>query len=130
LKSKQTVFVFGSNLAGRHGKGSALTAKITHGAEYGIGEGRTGNSYALPTKDANLRVRTLDAILKSILTFIEYAKSNPDLLFLVVEIGCMNAGYTKEQIAPLFSGVPSNCLLPQGWSELYDPKYDLKVIDL
>jgi hypothetical protein len=52
---KQTIFVFGSNLAGRHGAGSALEAKRFHGAEQGIGIGRTGNAYAIPTKDYLLR---------------------------------------------------------------------------
>ena len=44
------IFVFGSNLAGRHGKGAALDAKNKYGAIYGVGFGRTGNSYAIPQK--------------------------------------------------------------------------------
>ena len=43
------IFVFGSNQAGRHGKGSALEARRNHGAVYGVGEGPTGNAYAIPT---------------------------------------------------------------------------------
>ena len=50
------IFVFGSNLAGRHGKGAALHARSYYGAKYGVGEGRTGKSYAVPTKDRDLRV--------------------------------------------------------------------------
>ena len=45
------IFVFGSNEAGRHGKGAALAAKLQYGAVYGVGRGRTGNAYAIPTKD-------------------------------------------------------------------------------
>ena len=45
------IFVFGSNLAGRHGKGAALHAKLHYGAIVGRGVGRQGNSYAIPTKD-------------------------------------------------------------------------------
>ena len=43
------IFVFGSNLAGRHGAGSALHAAKRYGAQRGIGEGRTGDAYAIPT---------------------------------------------------------------------------------
>lgn len=124
------IYVFGSNLAGRHGKGSALTAKETYGAEYGVGEGRTGRSYAIPTKDHYLRVRTLSDILTSILKFIDYAKANPDLTFRVAKVGCMNAGYDETQIAPYFSAAPSNCLLPDGWRDLYSEKYDFQAVDL
>lgn len=51
------IFVFGSNLAGRHGKGAALSALHYHGAEYGVGIGRTGQAYAIPTKRKPLRKR-------------------------------------------------------------------------
>ena len=44
------VFVFGSNLAGRHGRGAARAAVREHGAIYGQGEGLQGNSYAIPTR--------------------------------------------------------------------------------
>ena len=34
--------------------------------------------------------------------FISFAKAKPELTFLVTEIGCGLAGYTPEDIAPLF----------------------------
>lgn len=46
-----TVFVFGSNPGGVHGAGAAKTARDMFGAQTGVGEGMTGNAYALPTKD-------------------------------------------------------------------------------
>lgn len=46
-----TVFVFGSNPEGIHGAGAAKTAATQFGAQRGVGEGITGNAYALPTKD-------------------------------------------------------------------------------
>ena len=55
------IFVFGSNLAGRHGKGAALWARNNRGAVYGQGEGPQGLSYAIPTKDAKLRSLPLAA---------------------------------------------------------------------
>lgn len=109
------VFVFGSNLAGRHGKGAALFARNNYGAQYGVGEGRTGDSYAIPTKDERLRTRPLHSVRESVNTFIEYAADNPELDFEVAKIGCGLAGYRDEAIAPMFKLVPSNCKLPAGW---------------
>lgn len=109
------IFVFGSNLVGRHGKGAALEARKFHGAEYGVGEGRTGNAYAIPTKDENLRSRPLRGIGLSVQCFLLYAKDNPDLTFKVTAIGTGLAGYKHEQIAPMFKGAPPNCVLPTEW---------------
>jgi hypothetical protein len=106
------IFVFGSNLAGRHGKGAALTARHQFGAEYGVGEGRTGRAYAIPTKDETLRPRSLDRIHASVRKFLDYARSEPSLYFKVTAIGCGLAGYKPEQIAPMFKGAPDNCELP------------------
>jgi hypothetical protein len=75
------VFVFGSNLAGRHGKGAALWALQHRGAIYGQGEGLQGNSYAIPTKDARLQTLPLGAIRAWVIVFISFARSRPDLQF-------------------------------------------------
>lgn len=109
------IFVFGSNLAGRHGKGAALYARQHHGAEYGVGEGRTGNSYAIPTKDEKLRTLPLADIEQSVKKFIRYAQLNTHDVFQVTRIGCGLAGYTDDQIAPMFEGAPKNCMLPAAW---------------
>ena len=96
------IFVFGSNEAGRHGKGAAKTA-MKWGAKYGQAEGLQGRTYAIPTVNAsisnNLKVEKIDYYVKR---FIEVVKSRPDLHFLVTEIGCGLAGMTHKQIAPLF----------------------------
>lgn len=115
------IFVFGSNLAGRHGKGAALFARQERGAVYGVGQGRTGNAYAIPTKDANLRVLPLSEIATHVQAFIAYAHRNPTLQFEVTRIGCGLAGYRDEQIAPLFAKAPSNCLMPREWVTLALP---------
>lgn len=109
------VFVFGSNLAGRHGAGAALTARMQHGAVYGVGIGRTGNAYAIPTKDYQLRTMPLSHIALYVRTFITYAATHPQVMFDVTRIGCGLAGYSDEEIAPLFAQAPSNCVLPEGW---------------
>lgn len=107
-------FVFGSNEAGRHGRGAAAQAR-RFGARYGVGEGPAGRTYAIPTKPADLRQRlSLDRIGRSVETFVAYAASHPDCIFLVTEIGCGLAGYEPADMAPLFAGaVPlSNVFLP------------------
>lgn len=109
------IFVFGSNLAGRHGKGAALHARQHHGAIYGQGRGHQGNSYAIATKDEKLRTLPLDVIARDVKAFILYASMNPALVFQVTAIGTGLAGYSHEQIAPMFKDAPSNCHLPAEW---------------
>lgn len=117
------IFVFGSNLGGRHGKGAALTAIREHGAIYGIGEGRQGNSYAIPTKDRDLKSLSLPQIRIHVEKFLKYAQENPTTSFLVTAIGTGLAGYTHAQIAPMFKAAPGNCILPGEWEEFipHDP---------
>lgn len=97
------IFVFGSNLSGRHGAGAAKLAHDRFGAQYGCGKGITGQSYAIPTKDKDLRVLFLKEIKPYVEEFIEYAKSHPNVHFLVTKIGCGLAGYTIIDIAPMFA---------------------------
>jgi hypothetical protein len=111
------IFVFGSNLAGRHGKGAAKDAVREWGAQYSVGIGRTGEAYAIPTKDRNLNTLPLKEINLYVDDFLHYAKSHPDLEFFVTRIGCGLAGYTEEQIKPMFMNSPLNCILPEGWEE-------------
>jgi len=109
------IFVFGSNLAGIHGLGSAKEAVLNHGAKYvknvtarygkigKNGAGLQGNSYAIPTKDEYIRTLPLFRIKPYVRQFIRFAKAHPEMQFNVVNIGCRNAGYTPKQIAPMFS---------------------------
>lgn len=102
LKSNE-VFVFGSNEAGIHGAGAALTAKRKFGAKSGKGVGPSGQTYAIPTKSAKLKTLSLTKIGKYVDEFIQFAKSTPELKFYVTEIGCGLAGYRPKDIAPLFA---------------------------
>ena len=106
------IFVFGSNLAGRHGKGAALHAKKYYGAVYGDGVGRTGDSYAIPTKDENLQTLSLKDIRISVWAFLAYAGTNHEDVFRLTAIGCGLAGYEPYQIAPMFQGAPPNVIWP------------------
>ena len=112
------IFVFGSNLAGRHGKGAALHARQHYGAVYGNPIGRQGDSYAIPTKSERLRPLPLFEIQLHVTEFIAYARQHPDTEFLVTAIGTGLAGYKHEEIAPMFHDAPPNCRLPDEWKEL------------
>lgn len=109
------IFVFGSNRAGIHGKGAALFASKYYGAERGVGEGLTGLSYALPTKDHRIQTLPLEDIRPHVEKFIQTARQHPDIDFIVTRVGCGLAGYEDEDICPLFESAPDNCLFPGPW---------------
>ena len=113
LKENQ-IFVFGSNLAGIHGGGAAFDALSKFGAIYGQGIGLQGNSYAIPTKDDNIETLPLGIIEKHIVEFIDFAKTNPELEFLVTQVGCGLAGYSIDEISALFKkyDLSKNIILP------------------
>lgn len=96
------VFVFGSNLGGIHGDGAAKLAYEKFGAKSEVGVGLSGNTYAIPTKDKEIKTLSIEEIAKHVNKFIEYAINNEENMFLVTKIGCGLAGYKDEQIAPLF----------------------------
>ena len=96
LKYNQ-IFVYGSNIYGSNGAGAARDAEDVFGAKSGIGEGRNGQCYAIPTMDGSV-----EAIKPYVDRFIEYAAQHKELEFLLTPIGCGIAGYTPQQIAPLF----------------------------
>jgi len=118
MKRPEAVFVFGSNHAGRHGKGAAKEAEAKYGAKRGIGEGLAGRSYGLPTKDARLKTLTLDEVRQHVERFIAFAGARQDLVFAVTRVGCGLAGFSDAQIAPLFADAPNNCELPPLWLKL------------
>jgi len=117
------VFVFGSNLAGIHGAGAARHAWERHGAIWGEGIGQFGKSYAIPTKDEKILSMRLDEIQEYVNDFKEYALRHHELQFQVTQIGCGLAGFTANQIAPMFVGSPMNCQFDTDWREHIGDKY-------
>ena len=117
LENKE-IFVFGSNLAGHHGGGAARAANIKFGAEWGVGVGLTGRSYAIPTMQGE--VETIKPYVDEFIRFAE-------LKFLVTRIGCGIAGFRDEEIAPLFHKALqiSNIYLPETFYDIlqsHNPK--------
>lgn len=116
------VFVFGSNLEGRHGKGAALLARQKYGAIYGQPEGLMGQSYAIPTKSLSGKYIDLDMIQRSVDRFTDIANSLPEKDFYVTKIGTGLAGWKPSQIAPLFkpNRMAKNIILPnEFWDYLF-----------
>ena len=105
------VFVFGSNARGKHYGGAAAFAVRRFGAIMGQGEGLQGQSYAIPTMEG------MESMRAAVDRFIAFAQEHPELTFLVTPIGCGIAGYTPEDIAPLFVAAKTldNVHLPESF---------------
>lgn len=112
------IFVFGSNLAGRHGKGAAKDALLDHGAIYGKGIGPQGYSYAIPTKGYKFNILDKEIIEEYVKDFLSWSIKekllNNNVSFFITAIGTGLAGYKHEEIAPMFNGI-KNAWLPLAW---------------
>ena len=120
LKDGQ-VFVFGSNLIGYHSGGASLVAMQRFGAVWGQAEGPQGQCYAIPVDIRGEAVENVSAYMKRhIDKFLSYAKAHPELSFLVIRVGCGNAGFDEEFVAPFFKEVMQmdNVSLPKSFVEI------------
>lgn len=125
--SDDTIFVFGSNPEGRHGAGAAKIAREQFGAKYGVGEGLTGNAYALPTKDLRVKenkaLRSIpkETIIDSIKKLYQVAFEHPDKQFKVAYRNTNTAslnGYTGLEMIKMFKEagfIPSNIVFSKEW---------------
>ncbi|MBQ5892308.1 MAG: hypothetical protein IIW76_07055 [Bacteroidales bacterium] len=111
------IFVFGSNLDGLHGGGAARIAYQKFGAQWGKGVGMQGKCYAIPTMHGGV-----DVIKPYVDEFIEFALSNKEYTFLVTRIGCGIAGFSANEIAPLFAKAinAENILLPMDFVQVLE----------
>lgn len=124
--SPESIFVFGSNTQGRHGKGAALTARKVFGAVYGQARGRQGQSYAIVTKDLtkpyNEPSVSKEDIRKEIATLYDYARENPLLKFYVAysSTGTNLNNYSNEEMAEMFNQkpIPTNIVFEEGFYKL------------
>lgn len=109
------IFVFGSNLEGQHAGGAAKVAYDKFGAEWGNGVGPQGQSYAIPTMQGGI-----ETIKPYVDDFIDLATEWDQNTFYVTRIGCGIAGFTDEQIAPLFDRAYDlyNVRLPKSFADI------------
>jgi hypothetical protein len=111
------IFVFGSNLQGYHGAGAARMALDKFGAVWGQGVGLQGQSYAIPTMEGGV-----ETIKPYVDEFIDFAKQHPEYQFLLTRVGCGIAGFTDEEIAPLFGEALKleNVIFPKAFIDVYE----------
>lgn len=111
------IFVFGSNLQGMHCGGAARTALQKFGAVMGQGVGIQGQSYAIPTMQGGV-----ETIKPYVDQFIDLAREWDQNTFYVTRIGCGIAGFTDEEIAPLFDEAYDlyNVRLPKSFAEIIE----------
>lgn len=122
LKSNE-IFVFGSNSLGNHAGGAAKLAKDKFKAEEGIAKGATGQCYAIDTMSG------IDIIKEQVQPFFDHVIVYPQNIYLVTEIGCGIAGYSPEQIAPLFKNAPENIFLPESFWMILNTVKGYKIFD-
>ena len=117
------VFVFGSNLQGAHGGGAARMAYEHFGAVWGKGVGLYGKTFAIPTMQGGV-----ETIKPYVDDFLQFASVHGELDFLVTEIGCGIAGFTPQELAPLFFKAIENNIrnvyLPESFYALYEINRD------
>lgn len=111
------IFVFGSNLQGMHSGGAARVAYDKFGAVWGQGVGVQGQSYAIPTMQGGV-----ETIKPYVDEFINLAREWDQNTFYVTRIGCGIAGFTDEEIAPLFDEACDlyNVRLPKSFAEIIE----------
>jgi O-acetyl-ADP-ribose deacetylase (regulator of RNase III) len=101
--------VVGTNCRGEHHGGAAAYAHEHFGLQWGCGSGLSGQTYALSTMEG------FAALQGNVEIFKQFARFNPDKTFMVTRVATGIAGYSNEEIAPLFRDAPENCVLPEGW---------------
>jgi hypothetical protein len=114
------IFVFGSNEAGIHGAGAANLAYHRFSAAMYQGFGLSGQSFAIPTKDSTINTLDLETIQFYINRFEDFVRKHPSLQYMITRIGCGLAGYTAEDIAPMFKNFMDleNIYLPEDFIEI------------
>lgn len=120
------IFVFGSNGAGRHNGGAARAAVEKFGAIMGQGHGMQGKSYAINSMSG------IPEMKQDINAFCAFAKAHPEKHFLVTPIGCGIAGYTPEEVAPLFADCKelSNVSLPSSFWKIIGSPSNMPIYNL
>jgi len=110
------IFVFGSDLGGRHVADDALRALREYGAAYGRAVGLHGQSYAIPVRDEQGRSLPVPVVSRYVQAFLRFAATHKDLRFHVSRLGCGPKDPRDDELAPLFARAPSNCHLPRAWT--------------
>lgn len=111
IAAKEAVWVFESNLDGRHGRGAPAVAVNCHGAEQGHASGPVGNSYALTTRNAENKLLDWDVIKDAIQEFRDYLNAEPERKFRILPSSHNKSEQEHDRFTDLLRNVASNCEL-------------------
>ncbi len=120
-----TIFVFDSNIDGKHVVGRSKKALKHFEAIYGKAEGLYGYSYALPTlnySDTPSQI-SIESITASVCRLYECAREHPDLKFKIANNNSFNectlGGYSGDELLDVFINrcgeVPDNIFFSEVW---------------
>lgn len=110
------IFIFGSNRNGTHAGGAARQAHEDFGAEWGVGEGLTGQCWAFPTLDEDMQQVTIADLEASRDKLYQFVQANPELEFILTPVGTGIAGFSREVIEAIFDTLPHNIIKTDNWT--------------
>ena len=128
MAASEPIYVFGSDLAGKHDHDTAAFAARVHGAEQGTGSGLSGNAYAIPYRSSERNLLPVDVIKNYIDSFFTYAEEHADTQFQIARFGCESGAHDDDLIARLFGQAPKNCQLPGLWLRIVDSKQPARLL--
>jgi hypothetical protein len=114
LKLNQFIVV-GTNAMGLHAGGAAAQAYRDFGALYGCSEGPIGGqSYGIVTLGYQMEKVPVSYLEEQAERLRMTALANPNIQFLLTPVGTGIAGFTKEEVEPIFTALPQN-VTKVGW---------------
>ncbi|CAB4132311.1 hypothetical protein UFOVP253_3 [uncultured Caudovirales phage] len=122
--AENEVFIAGTNMNGHHYGGAAAQAHRDFGLVWGIPEGLSGQTYAFPTLEREMTKRGTKALERSRDRLYETARALPEKTFLLTPVGMGIAGYSYDEIAPLFVNLPDN-IKKVGWNQYADQSQEI-----
>lgn len=119
MAKNKVVNVFATDVNGLHQNTEAERAVQDWGALAGIGEGLSGQCYAIPVYGVDGKVRPIEQMRGPVRRFLEFVKKNPNYIYKVGRLGCGAFGYDDFDVAPYFTDAPDSVKLPVGWRNYY-----------
>lgn len=126
--ASEPVFVFGTDLAGKHKNESAATAVEFHAARAAKGSGASGNAYAIPYRSTTDELLPAAVMSNYLGPLFDLARSEPHKLFQIARFGCEAGAHGDADMARLFAHAPANCLLPGLWLRALNDQQPARVL--
>lgn len=124
----EPVYVFGTDVAGRHDTETAALAVRLHGAEPGKGSGATGNAYAIPYRNSAGYLLSTEVIKNYLASLYAAATEAPETTYHVARFACEPGAHDDATMVRLFGQAPNNCILPGLWTRLRNPRVAARLL--